>query len=62
MTIDPKRDHTLYGVFITKTKIPSTTFALIPICRIRGVPRGGVNRLVKIQLKQMSDLTVAPLF
>jgi hypothetical protein len=28
-------------------------------CRIPRVPRGGVNRPVKIQLKQMSNLTVA---
>ena len=31
MAIYPKCDHTLYGVFITKTKTLSNTFALISI-------------------------------
>jgi hypothetical protein len=31
MAIDPKCDHTLYGVLITKTKTLSNTFALISI-------------------------------
>jgi hypothetical protein len=31
MAIDPKCDHTLYGVLITKTKTMSNTFALISI-------------------------------